>query len=595
MAITVAQLAVHLRLLTDPGQALTEPHLTVITQLHTWAAGVADNRALGAPDAARDESIILLAGYLYDKPPAARGAGYSNSWENSGAANVLRPWTRRRGVLLEGAPVAADPGAAPSGGVSGGGGVPAPGGLTRQQIEGLIERAVASLPAPGLDARQVQALVDQAIARLPAGGLDAQQVQALIDQAIAQIQFPAPGLDAEQVQQIVDQAIAQIQFPAPGPEPATWATAASDDLIPADKYRAPTSTDRGAPRGVTNDDVDQDAGAGFLAWSINHLRRLLARIVPSWVTDAGALVPKSKLPAPSRALPLGAALPAPPRAMRIGWNQSATMPASVFIRANLHPLDGVSVGDTSGLDVPPAPPAVASDPTLYLGIWIAGVAVAGTSIRDGGELSDTFRSGGALTVDGVGGHYYVSTTRLRHDTTRRVTLTLPGDEVLSTSGVESWALTANPTELVPASKLRGGTVLLGEYAFDGRKPQAQRFQPTGIVDPRSANDWLIVSCRDSSGTGTDAVRRSATSWVVASTIPNRTTAQTLGVGTTEIIAGGQPRGSIGAGAGLLGNDAYLVVNQDNELMAATIITQTGPTGGRAFEVRGTYQFWGVNF
>ena len=431
-----------------------------------------------------------------------------------------------------------------------------------------------SLPAPGLDAEQVQALVDQAIAGLPANtGLDAQQVQALIDQAIAQIQFPAPG-----------------------PEPATWATAASDDLIPADKYRAPTSTDRGAPRGVTNDDVDQDAGSGFLAWSINHLRRLVARIVPSWVTDAGALVPKSKLPAPSRALPLGAALPAPPRAMRIGWNQSATMPASVFIRANLHPLDGVSVGDTSGLDVPPAPPAVVSDPTLYLGIWIAGVAVAGTSIRDGGELSDSFVSGGALTVDGVAGHYYVSTTRLRHDRTRRVTLILPGDEVLSTSGVESWALTANPTELVPASRLRGGTVLLGEYAFDGRKAQAQRFQPTGIVDPRSAHDWLIVSCRDSSGTGTGSIRRSATSWVVASTIPNRTTTvDSSGVGRTEIIAGGQQRGSIGAGAGLLGNDAYMVVNQDNELMAATIIAQEGPTGGRAFEVRGTYQFWGVNF
>ena len=36
MAITVNQLAVHLRLLTDPGQALTEPHLTVISQLHTF-------------------------------------------------------------------------------------------------------------------------------------------------------------------------------------------------------------------------------------------------------------------------------------------------------------------------------------------------------------------------------------------------------------------------------------------------------------------------------------------------------------------------------------------------------------------------------
>ena len=273
------------------------------------------------------------------------------------------------------------------------------------------------------------------------------------------------------------------------------------------------------------------------------------------------------------------------------------MPASVFIRAGSHPLDGVAVGDTSGLDVPPAPPALNTDPTLYLGIWIAGASVDGTSIRDGGDLSDTFRSGGALTVDGVAGHYYVSTTRLRHDRARRISLILPGDEVLSTSGVESWALTANPTELIPSGKLRGGTVLLGEYAFGGRKGSAQRFQPTGIVDPRSAYDWLIASCRDSTGTSTDGVRRSATSWVVASTIPTRTTAQSSGVGSTDIITGGQGehRGSIGAGAGLLGNDVYLVVNQNNELMAASIIGQTGPTDGRGFEVAGTYQFWGVNF
>ena len=35
MAITVNQLAVHLRFLADPSQPLTEPYLTVITQLYT--------------------------------------------------------------------------------------------------------------------------------------------------------------------------------------------------------------------------------------------------------------------------------------------------------------------------------------------------------------------------------------------------------------------------------------------------------------------------------------------------------------------------------------------------------------------------------
>ena len=336
---------------------------------------------------------------------------------------------------------------------------------------------------------------------------------------------------------------------------------------------------------------------GFLAWSINHLRRLVARIVRSWVTDAGALVPKSKLPEPSRALPLGAALPAPPRAMRIGWNQSTTIPVSVFIRANLHPLDGVSVGDTSGLDVPPAPPAVASDPTLYLAIWIAGVAVDGTSIRDGGELSDSFGSGGALTVDGVAGHVYVSTTRLRHDRARRVTLILPGDEVLSTAGVESWALTANPNELIPAGKVsRGGVpVRLGEYSFNARKAQAQRFQPTGIVDPLSSYTWLIVGCRDSTGSDTKPVKHSVNAWIGTSALPTMTTVFSGGAGRTELIDGGVYRVVVAPGGGQLGGDAYLVVNQDNRLMVGTIILQPGPNDGTAFAVRGNYQFSGVNF
>ena len=101
MAITVKQLAVHLRVSADPNQDVPEPHRTIITQLHTWANGVVDNRAPGAPDHARDMAVIMLAGYVHDKPPSSRGAAYGNSWENSGAANVLRAWTTRRGIILD--------------------------------------------------------------------------------------------------------------------------------------------------------------------------------------------------------------------------------------------------------------------------------------------------------------------------------------------------------------------------------------------------------------------------------------------------------------------------------------------------------------
>ena len=101
MALSVSELAVHLRVSADPAAEVLEPNLTVLTQLLSWANGVVDNRAPGAPEEARDEAVVQLAGYLYDKPPAARGAGFGNAWEYSGAANILRTWTRRRGIVLE--------------------------------------------------------------------------------------------------------------------------------------------------------------------------------------------------------------------------------------------------------------------------------------------------------------------------------------------------------------------------------------------------------------------------------------------------------------------------------------------------------------
>ena len=108
MAITVGQLAVHLRIQTDPAATVAEPDNTVLTQLLSWANGVVDNRTTGASEAAKDQAVVLLAGYQYDKPPAARGAGYADAWSNSGASNVLRKWTHRRGVILEGESTASD-------------------------------------------------------------------------------------------------------------------------------------------------------------------------------------------------------------------------------------------------------------------------------------------------------------------------------------------------------------------------------------------------------------------------------------------------------------------------------------------------------
>ena len=308
MGLSIKQLAVHLRVSGDPAAEVMEPHLTVLVQLLRWAESVVDSRAAGAPDTARDEAVILLSGYLYDKPPAARGAGYGNAWENSSAANVLRPWTRRRGIVLE-----SDAGA-PGG---------APGGVSELHIQALIRQSVADF----LSERAVQGLIDQAIAAIP----------------------------------------------------------------PAD---------------------------------------------------------------PGTALHEGVKLPAPARYMRVGWNQAPVISEAVFMRAGQHPIDGAVQGMTTGLTVPPAPPAISSDPTLYLALWIAGDASDATIIwQDGsGDVTGQYSMPMALSVGGVDGDYYVSTSRLPHSVTRRLSVRIPGDEILGRGDVAPWALTGSSI-LIPRERI----------------------------------------------------------------------------------------------------------------------------------------------
>ena len=120
-------------------------------------------------------------------------------------------------------------------------------------------------------------------------------------------------------------------------------------------------------------------------------------------------------------------LEGPPVAMRIGWNQSRNMNAAVFTRANDHPIDGVAVGMTSGLAAPPFPPALASDPTLYLGLWLAGdseVAVLPETIDAGSKR--------ALSVAGTAGNYYTSSARLPASTSGNIyRVILQGPRILT--------------------------------------------------------------------------------------------------------------------------------------------------------------------
>ncbi len=262
---------------------------------------------------------------------------------------------------------------------------------------------------------------------------------------------------------------------AGGGDVADWAETGNNDLIPSSKYRAPVANERGGPFGVTNADVDGGGRATtFLAWTRKHIVRLVNRIVPLWARDAVTAIPADKLTnAPGSGDDVvnvvDGRLPGAAVAMRLGWSQSRVFVAGSFTRANDHPIDGANLGTTAGVAVPPFPPSLATDETLYLGIWLAGdptlVAIDRLAYVDGEDSLDVFPAADrqALEVDGTDGYYYPADYREPALSDDVLSLTLGGGPLILTSGdVAAWAETGN-ADLIPAAKLPpssggGGTV-----------------------------------------------------------------------------------------------------------------------------------------
>ena len=338
MAVTLAQLSVALRITVDATATVPEPAAGILTRIQSWATAEISGRAPGAPDNYADQALVLLAGYVYDRPPAERGSAFANAWENSGTSDILRRWVNRRGFLLDNDPEDSDM-------------------STTTTVDQTARDAAAAAREAADHANQN--LVDQ-----------------------------------DGVQGIVDRDV------------ESWALLKNrNEKIPATKLPDASSTtapSSGRPSTILHEDVR---------------------------------------------------LPAPARAMRIGWNQARTIPESVFTRAGQHPIDGAVQGMTMGLEVPPAPPAIASDETLYLAVWIEGDGDDDTVIRfEADDVTDSFGMPMALEVNGTAGHYHVTRERVTHDTTRRLSIQLPGDMILGESDVAAWARTGDDTP-IPADKL----------------------------------------------------------------------------------------------------------------------------------------------
>ena len=90
MAITIDNLVNALRL------EGTAAEIEQLNRILNYAMTAVENLASGAPDAVKDEAIVRISAYAYDRPLVAKGTAYADVIRNSGAASALLPYRSHR-------------------------------------------------------------------------------------------------------------------------------------------------------------------------------------------------------------------------------------------------------------------------------------------------------------------------------------------------------------------------------------------------------------------------------------------------------------------------------------------------------------------
>ena len=93
VSVTVAQLAVQLRITTAETDSIDAGQQAVLTRALETAVAEVEHYAPAAPGSVQDEAAIRIAGWLYDRSPAETRGG--NPLVQSGAAHLLSRWRTR--------------------------------------------------------------------------------------------------------------------------------------------------------------------------------------------------------------------------------------------------------------------------------------------------------------------------------------------------------------------------------------------------------------------------------------------------------------------------------------------------------------------
>ena len=425
LTLTQAQLSAAIRL-GDNAEEVAEATrlLAFVTEAISRHLGAAYE---AAPEVIVNEAAIRLAGYLFDQPNAGRGLSFANAGRNSGAWTILLPYRVHRAGTTGDAVAAAQEAMGTPGNpvinvaVVGADLVitfddgttrdePLPAGTTRDGADQTARDAAADAQATA-DGRAVQADIDSAVATHtadpdahhtpPAGGGTDQTARDAA--AAAQSEIDAHEASIHNTDQ------------------TARAAAASAQGAIADHERAPHNTDGAARTAASAAQARADDAFALADGKVDPAGAAAAarEVTVDWAeAENPDPIPAPKLINVIEAHEdivnvLDGRLPGLPVAMRLGWSQRAEFIAADFARPS-PPIGGSIAGLSDGLAAPPFPPGLASDPTLFLGIWLAGdpdvVEISGAGAQFGDARPLTLEGG---KVGGDPGVYLVSNARLR--------------------------------------------------------------------------------------------------------------------------------------------------------------------------------------
>ena len=420
VTLTVAQLAAALRL-GDSTEETAEA-----TRLLAYTSEAVLRHAPSATDTALNEAAIRLSGYLYDQPNAGRGLSFAHALRNSGAAAILLPYRVHRAgsssEAIEAAQQAVGTVGNPVIGVTVSGS-----DLVISFADGTTQ--TDPLPAGGgggmFSGTDQTARDAAAAAQTTAGGATTAAAAAQSDIDAHEANHPSGGGGTDQMARAAA-AAAQAEIDAHEASThnhdATARAAAATAQGTADTAQAEIdahkgtahNTDQTARTAASAAQARADDAFALADGKVDSSGAASAArdVVADWAEDENL----DPIPAPKLVNVVTAhadivnvldgRLPGAPVAMRLGWSQTRMFTELDFDRP-LPPIGGSISGMSDGLAAPPFPPGLAGDPTLFLGIWLAGDPDV-AELPAGFAVADK----SAITVDGAAGVYFASTERV---------------------------------------------------------------------------------------------------------------------------------------------------------------------------------------